>query len=373
MTSDFAGEGRGRLGYLALETPIPGQASHTHITEMIRQLEVLGWRVERFHASQTGAAAGRSFARRFLDYVGVQARLVSMLRRLDAIYVRSHPAALPAVAMARLFRCPVFQEVNGTHADLLVTYPRLRRVMGMLKWVYRYQYRHAAAVFAVTPQLAAWTRAETGHGRVHVAPCAADTSLFTPEGPRHDIGRPYVIFIGSLVGWHDLDTLVTVQEEAEWPPGVSIVVVGDGIRRGEIEAAAKNNPSLIWLRHQPHEAIPPILRGALAALVLITNPAGRSDTGVLPLKLFEAMACGVPVIVTDLPAQRELVIDEKAGIVIPAHDPKALAEAVRDLAADPERARGMGQGGAEAARARHDWRHSAGIVDAVIRNTLSGR
>jgi glycosyltransferase involved in cell wall biosynthesis len=373
MTRDSDGEGRRRLGYLALETPIAGQASHTHITEMIRQLEALGWRVERFHASQTGAAAGRSFVWRFLDYVRVQARLAMALRRLDAVYVRSHPAAWLAVVVARLFRRPVFQEVNGTHTDLLVTYPGLARVRGSLIWAYRYQYRHAAAVFAVTPQLVAWVRGEAGHDRVHFAPCAADTRLFRPDGPRHDIGRAYAVFIGSLVGWHDLDTLMKVQAQPEWPPGVAIVVVGDGIRRGEIEAAAKDNPNLIWLRHQPHEAIPPILRGSLAALVLITSPAGRSDTGVLPLKLFEAMACGVPVIVTDLPAQRELVIEEEAGVVIPAHNPQALAVAVRDLASNPEYAKHMGRAGAEAARTRHDWRHTAAIVDDVIRQMLPKR
>jgi len=121
---------------------------------------------------------------------------------------------------------------------------------------------------------------------------------------------------------------------------------------------------------QSYEMIPHILRGALAALVLVSNPGGRSDTGVLPLKLFEAIACGTPVIATDLPGQRELVLEEQVGVVIPVGDAKALATAVQQLANNPGEVRRLAQRCVETARERHDWRYSAAIVDTVMCDVL---
>ena len=111
---------------------------------------------------------------------------------------------------------------------------------------------------------------------------------------------------------------------------------------------------------------------AIAALCVIENPDGRSATGVAPLKLFEAMASGIPVIVSDLPFQSEVIRQQDAGLVVPVADPAALAQAVATLAAAPERAAAMGARGAAYVRNHASWRiradETARIIESAVRH-----
>jgi glycosyltransferase involved in cell wall biosynthesis len=359
-----------RLAYVALETPVPGQAAHTHIHEIILGLQAKGWAVERFFATRSGASAGRSFPIRLADYVGVQRRLVRALAHVDVVFVRGHFMAFPAALWARAAGKVVVHEINGATEDVVVTYPWMRPFRAVMRHLQRWQLRAADAIFAVTPGLAEWARAEAGHDRVYLVPNGANANLFTPEGPRHRVSRPYVVFVGGLVRWHGIGTMLDALRHEVWPPDVDLVIVGDGIEREQLVAADGEEPRLCWLRRQDYAAVPGILRGALAALVPIEDPRGRSSHGVLPLKMYEAMACGVPVVVTDLPGQSELVRDEDAGLVIPVGDPGALARAVAALAADPDAARRMGAAGAAAIRARHSWQHRADAIHSVLLRNL---
>ena len=52
--------------------------------------------------------------------------------------------------------------------------------------------------------------------------------------------------------------------------------------------------------------------------------------------MFEAMACGLPVIVSDIPANREWVIDGWNGLIVPVRNPEKLAEAILHLIENPD-------------------------------------
>lgn len=368
MTRSGAGP---RLAYLALEAPVEGQAAHTHVHEMIRGLEGLGWTVERFLAERSGAAAGGSLLTKLRDYASVQRRLLVRLEQVDAVYVRGHFMAWPIVEAAALRRVPVFHEINGVHADVTVTYPWTRRLRPLIERLQRRQYRLAAGLFAVTPGLVAWARAESRGRPAHLVPNAANTALFEVSGPAADLGAPYVLFVGGLAKWHGIATMLAASREPGWPAGVRLAIAGDGIER-DLLAREESDPAtpLLWLRRRPQAEVPALLRGALAALVPIEDPGGRSGTGVLPLKLYESMACGTPVIATELPGQAELVREEDVGIVVPVGDAAALAGAVAALAGDTGLREAFGSRAAAAARARHDWRHRAASVDRLIRAAL---
>jgi glycosyltransferase involved in cell wall biosynthesis len=105
--------------------------------------------------------------------------------------------------------------------------------------------------------------------------------------------------------------------------------------------------------------------------VPISDPEGRSSRGVMPLKMFEALACGTPVIVTDLRGQAEFVRAADCGLVVPIADPAGLAAAVARLAGDPELASALGDKGARIVAAEHSWEARAGevarVVEAAIR------
>lgn len=359
-----------RLAYLSLETPRPGQASQTHIDEIIASLRQSGWQVELFATTRGGASARASILRRLLDYGRVQFALGRRLREFDAVFVRSHFMALPLALWASRRKIPVVQEINGKPADIGVTYPALKPLSPIFAWLYRTQYRMAAHLVAVTEGLAQWARIFAGHDRVDVVSNGANTELFKPDGPRADIPGRYVIFVGGLVAWHGVGTMLAALRESAWPADVKLVIVGDGIERGKLEAA-KADPRLLWLGRQPYEAIPSLLRGALAALCVIEDQDGRSASGVAPLKLFEAMACGVPVIASELPFQAEIIRVANAGLVIPPANSAAVATAVATLGQSSDRATQLGQNGAIYVTREADWGLRGEQIDYILRVSIS--
>ncbi|MCX7342382.1 MAG: glycosyltransferase [Hyphomicrobiales bacterium] len=354
-----------RLLYLSLETPREGQASHTHVHEIIAGLRELGWRVDLIATSTGGASSGSSYVRRLSGYIEAQWRLARRLGKADAVYIRSHFAALPAAAAARLWGVPVFQEVNGKPDDLFVTYRRFGWISPLIRWFYAAQMRMAAHVFVVTDGLHAWARAAAGHDRISVVPNGANIRLFRPDGPPSPLTGRYVVFVGGLVRWHGVETMIAARREAAWPEGVRLVIIGDGIERRHL-LGLENDPGIYAPGRLPQDQAVAIMRGALAALCVIEDPDGRSSTGVAPLKLFESMACGVAVIVSELPFQADLVRSLRAGIVTPPSDPAALARAVARLAADPGLAKSMGANGAAYVSREASWQARAAQIASVM-------
>ncbi len=350
---------------MSLETPLEGQASHTHVHEIIAGLRDNGWTVELFATSGGGASAGTSFVRRIIEQLSVQRRLAVRLGEFDAIFLRGHFMAWPISRYARFRGMPTVHEINGRPEDVLVTYPALAPMRKVLGAMYRSQFRFASQLITVTDGLGAWAEKFAGHRRVTVIPNGANTMLFRADGPSSaELGR-YVVFVGGLVAWHGIQTMLKAIDTEQWPKDVRLVVVGDGIERSRLEAAS-GNPRLLWLGRRAYSEVPALLRGAIASLCTIEDPDGRSATGVAPLKLFEAMACGTAVIVSDLPFQANLVREQRAGVVIPAEDPAALAQAVADLATDPDAQRSMGERGAAYVRENASWQRRADDTGRVI-------
>lgn len=89
----------------------------------------------------------------------------------------------------------------------------------------------------------------------------------------------------------------------------------------------------------------------LQASDLFVLPSYREG---LPRSLIEAMACGIPAVMTNIPAGRELIEDGENGLLVPVGDSRALAAAIRGLVADDVRVRTMGVRARERALLEHD-------------------
>jgi glycosyltransferase involved in cell wall biosynthesis len=362
--------GRGQIAYFALDLPHRGQASFVHINEIVENLRALQWGVDLYAPRPGSPYERRNILRKVFEYIRAAWLVLVGLRRYDVLYVRAHALAWPVAMAARLRGRVLVEEVNGTELDLIVSRPWLRPLRPLLRWLYVSQYRRAQHLFPVANGLAAWLRAAARHARVTVVPNAANTDLFRPIESRPQ--EPFVVFFGGLTDWHGVDVMVDAMRHRAWPSGVRLVVIGTGVRRNLIEDAVRAELPIRWLGYRPYEELPQLIAGALAGLIPTTNPLGRSSTGMNPLKLFETLACGIPAIVTDLPGQRELVTEGRCGLVVPCGDAAALARAVEELAADPARARQMGERGAALVRATHSWHARAVEIDKVLRACLAG-
>jgi len=93
----------------------------------------------------------------------------------------------------------------------------------------------------------------------------------------------------------------------------------------------------------PHQEIPSLVtRAKLGIIPLPDRPKYRSN---IPTKLFEFMALGMPVVLSDLPPTREFVADGQAATAVRPDDPASYAEAIDALLADPDRRKRMGESG----------------------------
>lgn len=105
-----------------------------------------------------------------------------------------------------------------------------------------------------------------------------------------------------------------------------------------------------WVSFQQ---VPAQLVSADVALALL-QPIERY-TVALPVKLFEYMACGLPVIISDFPANRTVVAGADCGILVDPTDVEAVAAAIARLSADPAEARRLGANGRRAFETQYNW------------------
>ncbi len=362
---------RGKLAYFALDLPHKGQASYVHIHEIVANLQQLGWRVDLFTPRPGAPDQPRSVIAKTYEYLRTTWQAVASLGTHDVLYVRAHALAWPVAMVAWLRGRVLVEEVNGTELDLIVSRPWLRPLRGLVRWLYVSQYRRSHHLFPVAKELADWLRANARHDRVTVVPNAANTDLFHPIAG--EPAEPFVVFFGGLTDWHGVDVMVDAVRHPAWPSGIRLVVIGTGVRQALVEDAVRAGLPIRWLGYRPYEQIPGLIAGAIAGLIPMTNPLGRSSTGMNPLKLFETLACGLPAIVSELPGQADLVRESGCGLVVPCGDGAALARAVAELAATPDAAREMGRRGAAVVRAAHSWHARAVEIDKVLRACLNGR
>lgn len=153
-------------------------------------------------------------------------------------------------------------------------------------------------------------------------------------------------FVGRLEAQKGVDTLIeAVATLAAKGLGLHLLVVGDGSLRpgleGQVRAHGLQDRVRFLSFRQDVGAI-------LAAGDLFVLP---SRFEAMPIALVEAMATGLPSVVTDVGDNAELMADGTLGLVVPPGDPPALAGAMEKLALDSETRRTMGTRAREAARA----------------------
>jgi glycosyltransferase involved in cell wall biosynthesis len=85
------------------------------------------------------------------------------------------------------------------------------------------------------------------------------------------------------------------------------------------------------------------------------------------------MACGLPVVSTDGGSLPEVVADGKTGIIVPARDPQAMAEAIERLMDDADLRERMGRAGREWVQQRFTWHEAAVNTVAVYREAIASR
>jgi glycosyltransferase involved in cell wall biosynthesis len=241
-------------------------------------------------------------------------------------------------------------------------------------WLYRWLWGQCDRVVSVTAGLQKMF-AEQGipESRLRVAADAVDLEAFTvtesKEACRRELNLPLdkflVVYAGHLYPYKGIPDQI---EAGQWlSPDIRLVIVGgrpDDLERTKALAAKFNLTNVIFVGRVPHKAVPKYLRAADLATMPYTRESHHVEYYSSPMKLFEYLAAGAPIISTDLPAVREILNDENAEFV-PAEDPKALAEGINRLHANPTRLAALSAHSSRLAK-NYTWKsRAAAVLDAM--------
>jgi glycosyltransferase involved in cell wall biosynthesis len=205
-----------------------------------------------------------------------------------------------------------------------------------------------------------------------VIPNGANTEIFHSQAVCSiQVPAPYVIFFGALTRWQGIDTLLSAATTKEWPETVSLVIAGDGTERRSVETAMANNPRIHYVGTVPYHEMPGLIAGSIGAIVPMNRMGERGATGLSPLKLYESLACGVPVVVTDFPGQAEFVREHNCGLVVPPESPLSIAKAVSLLSENVTMRQEMGARGSRAVIQSHSWQCRAVSTNEVLNRFIS--
>lgn len=285
----------------------------------------------------------------------------------DIIIVGSPPLfnVIAGRALAWLKRCPLIFMVADLWPESAIQLGALRNrtFIRLAEWLEWSSYQKSSLVWAVTAGMRE-TLLRRGLAPEHVflLTNGVDCRKFSPgskDWARAELGWDEcftVVYAGGHGASHNLTTVLDAAEMLLDQQDIHIVLVGDGAEKADLisQAERRNLSNITFLAAQPHDRIPLLLRAADVCLVLVRNvPLFQ---GMLPIKMYEAMACARPIVLA-VDGEARLIAEQEAGAAIhvePENVPQ-LVQAILHLRLHPTIAVELGQRGRAYVKEKFDY------------------
>jgi len=188
---------------------------------------------------------------------------------------------------------------------------------------------------------------------------------------RHGIPRQrkLLLFVARFIESKGLREVLQAMARVVRDHDVHAALVGDGPVRAEMEGLARAlglEGRTTFTGYIPEDDTVAAYRAA----DMLVFPTYHQEG--MPMVIFHSLACGLPVVTTRIRAAADWLAGPEQGVFVPPRDPAALAEAIKGLLDDPERARRIGDNGRRVAE-RFDRRAVAGEFQAIYESLASGR
>ena len=295
---------------------------------------------------------------------------LAMVRALRPMLVHLHdPELLPlGVVLARDGVKVVYDAHEDVPRQILtkqwIPKPLRGLVSAGLEWYENRQVALLSAVCAATPHISE-RFARVAQRGVNVSNFPFLTELAPPANP---VPRERAVcYVGGIMRTRGLLQMVRAVAQV---PDVTLLLCGN-FEDAAFEAELRAEPGwdrVGFMGHVGRDAVRQVLARSSAGLVtLLPMP---SYLEALPIKMFEYMSAELPVIASDFPLWRDIVVRQDCGVCVDPADPQAIAEAIRVILDAPERAQAMGRAGRAAVLEQYNWPQAERELLALYRALL---
>lgn len=273
------------------------------------------------------------------------------LRQPDVCFIEAQPVftCWSAVVLCILKRVPYVLNVSDLWPDHLLSVGALdeRHVIyrAARVWV-NGMYGRASAITTLSP---AWTKKiieYVGDDSIQIRTIlnGVDLERFVPGldvtdfRHRHGLGDyQWVTFIGTFATQYDLDTMLAVCSHFSKNTDVRFAFIGAGSQaeslKQRVREAQFNNVEVIdWIRHDEIPAA-----WCMSAITFFALYPQTLYRGTIPAKLYEALACGIPVVAAVEGVAAQMITESCAGVTVQCQDVSGLVAGIETLLADAER------------------------------------
>lgn len=239
-------------------------------------------------------------------------------------------------------------------------------------------FKNADAMIAVSPGVAQYLETfENAKGRVHIIANGVALDRFAPAAENNAkrlanltaCQGATIGFLGTLKPWHGLATLVDawaiLRQRSE---NVRLLIVGDG---PEYESLHQNIKSLGLLDYVQFTGavLPEEVPNWLAQMDIAVAPyPNMAHFYFSPLKIYEYMAAGIPVIATRVGHLDTVVTHEHNGILVEAEKPMEMADCISNLLKDTLKLQQLGKAARQTAENEHSW---LSVVERILKISQS--
>jgi len=297
------------------------------------------------------------------------------IEKPDFIYQHHHDFHWGGATIKRDMGLPFILHVDGLEYWVKKNWGKLY-FSHLLKWAEEIQLDNSDAIVTPSQQLKdLLVQFNVKADKIFPAPNGVDTDFYTPNVDGSEIRNRYnlkdnfvICFTGTFGKWHGIEVLAeTVKHIVKQIPNAVVLYVGDGDLRPNIENIHKKDNvenHTILTGFVPWKDI----NKYLAASDLLVSPCVSNqdiDFFNSPVKLFEYLGMGKPIVASDVGQQGEVIRHESNGLLVKEKEPEELAEAIVRLYKDPDLAKRLGEQARKDAVEKHDWKvNAARIIEA---------
>jgi glycosyltransferase involved in cell wall biosynthesis len=292
-------------------------------------------------------------------------------------------------ALSKILRIPFIVEINGlTDKEMeLQNIPGKSDIIPrrLKRRIWKYFFKSVGRVVVVSHGLKRALSEEYGlqSERITVIFNGANIELFKPMNRNNCIEElglnkkyRYVGFIGNLAPWQGVDQLIKIAPIIlESVPEIMFLIVGDGIMRHELKSLANElniEDKVIFTGFVPYEVVPKYINTFEVCVAPFSGIERNVKYSFSAIKLYEYMACGKPIVTTDVCGIKNEIDELGLGKVVKADDLKSFTSSIVEILKDQKLQTPMGEKARNWVLKEHSWKNVAERVVKVCEGAISG-